>query len=211
MSMTREEKFAKKLIIKLLMQQGYRPYADILQDLDFNFTNHPKKIAALYPSEGRIVVNRGLDEHQISTVIRHEILHEYLEHESRLIKKLANEMGIKYKDISDIEISDLDNIKQVLYGDADKKFNRAADYEISNYAYTDADKDIVRQINLNGKILQGLVTEDEHPDWVDMSVEEMFDELRKLPKEKVEEPPKYYGVLIDERTFTDFDGVIYGV
>ena len=40
------------------------------------------------PGKGRIVVNETLDEKQISTVVRHEILHEYLKHERRYVQSL---------------------------------------------------------------------------------------------------------------------------
>ena len=55
--------------------------------------------------------------------------------------------------------------------------NIAGDYEISNRGYTEQDKRIARSIMLNGKVLSGLVTEDQHPDWVDLSFEEMYDRL----------------------------------
>lgn len=60
--------------------------------------------------------------------------------------------------------------------------NIAGDYEISNRGYTDADKATVRAIMLNGQILQGLVTEDQHPDWVNLSLEEMYDKLTEKKK-----------------------------
>ena len=158
------------------------------------------------PSKGRIVINRGLDEEQVSVVIRHEILHNYLEHEDRLLKKLARDANLDYDVLNDIEIQDL---KKDLYKNSD--FNIAGDYEISNLAYTDRDKQTIRQININGQILSGLVTEDEHPDWVELSVEEMYDELKKQRIQKASEPPKYYGYLIDATTFVDLNGVMYGV
>ena len=57
--------------------------------------------------------------------------------------------------------------------------NIAADFEISNRGYTDADKRNVRKIKLGDQILRGLVTEDEYPDWEDKTYEEMYDELTK--------------------------------
>lgn len=208
MSMTKEEKFAKELIQKNLSKEGYPTYARLLGYFDLNLTDRPGVIAYMEPSKGRIVVNRGLDEDQVSVVIRHEILHNYLEHESRLLKKLATEHHLSYNDLSDIEVTDLQDIKKELY--SNKNFNIAADYEISNLAYTDLDKETIRQININGRILSGLVTEDDHPDWVDLSVEEMYDELRKEAVKRAAEPPKYYGYLIDSKTFMDLNGVIYG-
>ena len=206
MPMTREEKFAKQYIQHELAKNGYPTYAQLLGYFDLNLTDRPNVIAYMEPSKGRIVINRGLDEEQVSVVIRHEILHNYLEHEDRLLKKLARDANLDYDVLNDIEIQDL---KKDLYKNSD--FNIAGDYEISNLAYTDRDKQTIRQININGQILSGLVTEDEHPDWVELSVEEMYDELKKQRIQKASEPPKYYGYLIDATTFVDLNGVMYGV
>lgn len=205
MSMTREEKFAKEYIINKLSRQGYPTYAKLLNDFDVNLTNNDDVIAFMEPSKGRIVINRGLDDDQVSVVIRHEILHQYLQHEMRLLKKLATDANMDYDKLTDIEIDDL---KRDLY--KNKDFNYAADYEISNRAYTDSDKETIRQININGRILSGLVTEDDHPDWIDMSVEEMYDELLKARKNTKPEEKRYYGQLININTFVNLNGVAYG-
>lgn len=204
--MTREEKFAKDFIQTKLSREGYPTYANLLSYFDLNLTERPDTIAYLDPSKGRIVVNRGLDEDQVSVVIRHEILHNYLEHEQRLLKKLAREANMDYDKLDDLELQEL---KQNLYKNRD--FNIAGDYEISNLAYTDRDKETIRQININGNILCGLVTEDDHPDWVELSVEEMFDKLKEEREKRLNELPKYYGYLINATTFIDLNGVIYGV
>lgn len=206
MSMTKEEKFAKEFIQTKLSKEGYPTYASLLKYFDLNLTDRPDTIAYMEPNKGRIVVNRGLDEDQVSVVIRHEILHQYLEHEQRLLKKLAREANMDYDKLNDLELQEL---KQNLYKNRD--FNIAGDYEISNLAYTDRDKETIRQININGNILCGLVTEDDHPDWVELSVEEMFDKLKEEREKRLNELPKYYGYLINATTFIDLNGVIYGV
>ena len=203
--MTREEKFAKEFIIKKLSQQGYPTYAKLLHDFDINLTKDDSVIAYMEPAKGRIVINRGLDEDQVSVIIRHEILHQYLQHEKRLLQKLAKEANLDYDQISELELSDL---KKDLY--KNKDFNIAADYEISNRAYTDKDKEIVRQINVYGRILSGLVTEDDHPDWVELTVEEMFDKLRNQRQEQPDEL-QYFGVLKDTTTFIDLNGRVFGI
>ena len=50
-----------------------------------------------------------LDEKQISTVVRHEILHEYLKHERRLLSKLAKDMDseVDFDDLDDLSIQEL--------------------------------------------------------------------------------------------------------
>jgi hypothetical protein len=57
----------------------------------------------------------------------------------RLLKKLATDANMDYDKLTDIEIDDL---KRDLY--KNKDFNYAADYEISNRAYTDSDKETIR-------------------------------------------------------------------
>jgi hypothetical protein len=57
--------------------------------------------------------------------------------------------------------------------------NCIEDFEISNKRYTAEDKKIVRTMQLNGKIIGGLVTEDHRSSWETMSLEAMYDELSK--------------------------------
>lgn len=212
MSMTREEKFAKQLIMHNLSEQGYPTYAKLLNEFDLNLTENPNVIAFMEPAKGRIVVNRGLEESQVSVVIRHEILHSYLKHEKRLLQKLARDSELDYDELINTDMQDvLDDLKNKLYSNDD--FNIAADYEISNLAYTDVDKDTIRQININGQILSGLVTEDQHPDWVDYSVEDMYQELvnqRKRDENKLDDSV-HLGQLKDKTTFIDLNGVVYGI
>ena len=212
MSMTNEEKFAKQLIMTRLSEQGYPTYSKLLNEFDLNLTENPNVVAFMEPATGRIVVNRGLEETQVSVIIRHEILHAFLKHELRLLQKLARDRGIDYDSLVDTELDELTSeLKNVLYSNDD--FNIAADYEISNLGYTDADKDAVRQININGQILSGLVTEDEHPDWIDYSVEDMYQELTRLRKKdqgKLDDST-HFGNLIDKTTFVDLNGVAYGI
>lgn len=174
MSMTREERETKNYIQNKLAEQGYPTYASILGNFDLNLTRDPNTVGFMEPGKGRIVLNRGLDENQVSVIIRHEILHYFLEHERRLLKKLAQEHNLDFDKVDDNSLTDL---KRKLY--SNDLFNIAADYEISNRGYTEDDKDDVRNILLNGQVLTGLVTEDDHPDWVDLSVEEMYDKLRE--------------------------------
>lgn len=210
MSMTREEKVAKNYLRRVLSTNGYPTYAKIFEKFDFNFTKDPGVVAYLDPEKGIIVANRGLDENQICVIIRHEILHDYLRHEKRLLNKLAAEKGLDPDDLDDLSIKDL---KKDLY--SNKNFNIAGDYEISNRGYTDRDKETVRNISLNGRILSGLVTEDDHPEWANMSIEEMFDELRKEQENIKPEENIVMGVMaplpkgITEPIFIGVDGVIY--
>lgn len=210
MSMTRQERAAKNEILSILSQNGYPTYANLLDDFDINLTEDPGVVGYMLPSKGVIVLNKGLDIEQVSTIVRHEILHEYLKHEQRLLNHL--EKSLKPKE--DLEEYSIEELKNILY--SDKSFNIAADYEISNRGYTDKDKEVIRGIKLNGQVLTGLVTEDEHPDWVDMAVEDMYDELQKLRKKdskmepEQEEEEIVYGEFVDDTTFVDHEGNVWG-
>ncbi len=159
MAVTKEEYLAKKQIMDILSKQGYPTYAHLLDFFDLNLTNDPSVVGYMIPERGVIVLNRNLDISQVSTIVRHEILHEYLSHQLRMQRHLG-------KDAYDKRTPSLHQL-----------INIAGDYEISNRGYTEKDKDIVRAIKLNGELLKGLVTEDDHPDWVDLTIEEMFDKL----------------------------------
>lgn len=207
MSMTKDERRAKDEILYVLDHTGYPTYANLLEDFDINITDDPGVVGYMLPSKGVIVLNRGLDMEQVSTIVRHEILHEYLKHEQRLLDHL--EKSLKPK--KDLEEYSIEELKEILYSNDD--FNVAADYEISNRGYTDADKEVIRGIKLNGQILTGLVTEDDHPDWVDLSVEDMYDKLQKLRKKPPKKKPEdtvIYGDFIDDTTFVDDDKEVWG-
>lgn len=157
---------AKNQILKTLNEQGYPSYSRLLELFDIYLTDDPNVVGYMLPGKAKMVLNGGLDIDQVSTITRHEILHEYLNHgmrDSEFIKKhpeyIANH--------------DLSNI--------------AADYEISNKGYTDRDKSIARAIKLGDKTLQGLVTEDQYPGWEDMTFEEMYENLLKKQQEDKEE------------------------
>ena len=160
--MTELEQAAKDQITNILNKQGYPTYSRLLDKLDVKLIDtekNPNAIAYLAVNEATIYLNPNLNINQVSTIVRHEILHEYLTHFARAEEfKKKDE---KYKGLP----HDLVNV--------------AADYDISNVGYTDADKKVARSIVLNDKVLQGLVTEDEHPDWENKTFEEMLEELAK--------------------------------
>lgn len=156
-SMTKLEQAAKSQIQSVLNKQGYPTYSRLLGLFDVNLTGNPKVIGYMEPGKAKIVLNKNLSIDQVSTIVRHEILHEYLTHAEREAK--FKEKDPKYKNLP----HDIMNI--------------AGDYEISNVGYTDADKAITRSIMLNDKVLRGLVTEDDHPGWEDKSFEEMLELL----------------------------------
>ena len=152
---------AKYEIMKILREQGYPTYAKILDLFDIYLTDDPQVIGYMVPDKALIVLNQGLSIKQVSTIVRHEIMHEFLEHAMRR-EKWESENGVK---------------------GSHQTANIAMDYEISNRAYTDADKATARSIFLNGEVLRGLVTEDQYPGWENKSFEEMYSELVKKEQE----------------------------
>lgn len=165
MAMTKIEYIAKDQIKRLLKTQGYPTYAKLFDLFDLNLTRDPNVIGYMVPGKAKIVLNIGLDKEQVSTIVRHEILHEYLNHGPR--GKAFEKQ--KYKDWYGKEGS---------VGNHDLA-NQAADWEISNRGYTDADKDVVRNIRLGDRVLQGLVTELDNPGkgWEKLTFEEMYGKL----------------------------------
>lgn len=155
-NMTRKEFLKKRIILELLREQGYPTYAKLLDMFSLHLTKDPNVVAYMDPKNYKIVVNDDLDKESVSTVIRHEILHEYFTHFAR--EQLWHEKN-KNKHIDHHTV------------------NVAADYDISNKGYTDSDKHIVRTLTINNRVMRGLVTEDDRPDLVDKSFEEMLDVL----------------------------------
>ena len=159
--MTKQEWLGKRQIMDILRKQGYPTYAYLLDFFDVHLTDNPNVIGALNLETGEIILNKGLDIDQVSVIVRHEILHEYLSH----MKRMQRHIG--------------DDAFNARTAAEHNMMNMAGDYEISNRGYTEADKRNVRRIKLNGQTLSGLVTEDDHPEWVDLSIEDMYDELKK--------------------------------
>lgn len=214
MNMDKQDRAAKSKLIKLLKTNGYKTYSKLLEKFDVKLTSDPMAIAYMKPGQALIVINKGVDIDQASVLVRHEILHEYLKHEKRLLTHLAKSQGIDPDELTDdVSLKKLnDKLKRILY--QDDTFNYAADYEISNRGYTAKDKENVRNIQLNGRILSGLVTEDDHPEWVNLSVEEMYDKLIEERKKAQEEALKtpINGFLQDDTTFVDpITGRVYGI
>lgn len=172
--MTKEEFAAKQEIIDILRRGGYKTYAELVNLFDINLTNDPDIAAAVDINKARIILNRGVPAESISTLIRHELLHRWLEHNFRLEQHVGKDKW----DRRTRREAELGNI--------------AGDYEISNRGYTKKDEEIVRNLKLrlpDGSIkpFAGLVTELDHPDWVNLSIEEMYDKLKEESDKKEQE------------------------
>ena len=180
MGMTREERATREALADKLAEQGYVTYSELFSLFDLNITYDPTTVGYMIPNKGTIVINGTLKPQTMLLIIRHEIMHEYLTHEMRLIKHVAEKHGLDPDELDDVSIED---IKNEIYKDIN--FNIAGDYEISNRAYTEQDKQDIRNLELNGQIVSGLVTEDKYPDWVDLPLEDMYDNLiDELNKQK---------------------------
>lgn len=216
MAMTAMERACKEDLLDILYKQNFGDtYLPLLEKFEINLTNDPGVVAYIDIHKGVIVINSQLDIEQVSVVVRHEIMHYKLQHEKRLLAKLARDLkGVELEQLEDLTIKELQNI---LYGDPEATFNYAGDYEISNFAYEDIlkDKDTVRNLTLNGIVVGGLVTEDDHPDWINLTIEELYDELQKQRKKDIEaiknSPKVCNGAFIDDSTFVGVDGRTYGI
>lgn len=161
---------AKKQLKKKLREQGYATYARLLDLFDVYLTDDPEHIAYMFPKKAVIVMNKNLNIDQVSTLVRHEILHEYLAHKQRQERYHSN--NPKWGKDDNPAFHQIQNI--------------AGDFEISNKGYTDRDKSIARAIKLGDQVLRGLVTEDQYPGWENMSFEEMYEKLLEENEEDIE-------------------------
>ena len=98
---------------------------------------------------------------QLNVLIRHELAHHLLAHQIRLAAALGEKTHIRTK-----FSQSLNRLKNIV-----------SDDEIANLKYSEADKEIVRTMTLNGELIGGLITEDHRKDWVNLSVVEMYKKL----------------------------------
>jgi hypothetical protein len=167
------EKKLKRKLVNLLRDDGkghhHAKYADRLELFDIQIV--PLKVdpgftAAISFDRGIIMIGEGFltdpeTFYQLNVLMRHELAHNLLMHQIRMAYKLGEPV---YNHTS-------------LSGTLHRLQNIIADDEISNRKYSEEDKSIVRNMILNGKEIGGLVTEDHRKDWINMSIEEMYDQL----------------------------------
>lgn len=177
--MTDRERKVRKALCQLLIDKGHRKYAERFWKLDFNIVDskkHPDFTAAISFDEATVFISDGFLGsgqgifNQLDVLLRHELAHNLMMHQIRLMyvfKKLhANDPDEAYEQIRcSASLHDI--------------LNCIEDFEISNKRYTSTDKKIVRAMQLNGRVISGLVTEDHRGSWQNMSLEAMYDELSK--------------------------------
>lgn len=173
--MTKREKQLKNQLIKLLEDDGkgnrHAKYADRLSKFDINIVPlkaDPNYTASISFDEAIIRVGAGFlvdpeTFYQLSVLMRHELAHNLMMHQLRMLKKLGNERWEGFA--ASYSLHDL--------------LNTIMDDEISNKKYSKADKEIVRNMWLNGRLISGLVTEDHRESWLELTLEEMFEKIEE--------------------------------
>lgn len=177
--MTDRERKVKKALCQLLIDKGHRKYAERFWKLDFNIVDskkHPDFTAAIsfddatvFISDGFLGSGQGIFN-QLDVLLRHELAHNLMMHQIRLMY-VFKKMHAHDPDTAYEHIRYSASLHEIL--------NIIEDFEISNKRYSAADKKIVRAMQLNGRVIGGLVTEDHRQSWANMSVEAMYDALSK--------------------------------
>lgn len=186
--MSARDKLVKEQLIQHLIDNGYGTYARRLKEFEVfvadMFNGVPINTAAMFPETGEIVINPGFfdlpDEdqawNQLSVLIRHEMLHFLLVHEKRLVDHMKDtdpDFESNYKKASIHQIA-----------------NYAMDWELSELGYDDHDKEVVRVMTLNGEVIGGLILSDDHPEWLNKPMEELYELVKKEVEEgRMQLPP----------------------
>lgn len=171
----------KSRISLYLRQEGYVTYADRLNDIKFViadvYKGHRVEVAAMFLESAEMVINPAMVDEtyfqgqtkkmmdQLSVLVRHELLHFLLVHNRRMEDHLAKRDPNWKKVFKGYSIYELSNY--------------AADWDLSNEGYDEHDKEIVRRMTRNGKVIGGLILSDDHPEWLNLSYEEILDKLIK--------------------------------
>ena len=180
--MTKEERKLKKRLIRLLVDKKHPKYARRFLDFDFNLVDakkFPDFTAAVSFDDATVYLSTGFlgDDpnkedpaifNQLDVLLRHELAHNLMLHQIRMMyiykQKHSNDPEAAASSLSaSMSLHHLMNVIE--------------DLEISNKRYSAADKKIVHYMTLNGKLIGGLITDELRPGWIDMSLEEMFEEL----------------------------------
>lgn len=178
--MTQEERQVKQLLLQLLKNKGHQKFAKLLEYFSVQLLpNSSSSVAYTVFDEQAIYINKGFIKNdpplapkgqreifnQLDMIVRHEICHNILRHQVRMIKQYADS-------IPEVHLSTSQSLHEVQ--------NILADFEISNLAYSAEDKKLCKNLFLNNEIVQGLVTEiDWNLDLKNASYEELDSIFRK--------------------------------
>lgn len=177
---TATEKRLKKKLIALLRDDGkghrHAKFANRLEDFIVKIvprTEDPNMTAAVSWEEVTIYVSDGFvtndDEifGQLNVVLRHELAHYLMQHNIRMLHKLT----AKYGEKGYTHLSMSKSLHEIL--------NIIMDFEISNKRYTNEDKVTMRNLIIGGRLVTALVTEDHRRQWINLPLEDMYDEIEK--------------------------------
>lgn len=152
------DRLTKEKVLELLNSQGYHTYAERLQNFDFYVADFYDgalcQTAFVNAADGYICINPGFIVdmatdgpifQQLSVIVRHELLHALLCHEKRFFDYLKE--------------TDPDFEKNYRRADLHTLANFAMDYDLGNVGYDDYDKEVVRNMTLNGQVIGGLLAE----------------------------------------------------
>lgn len=136
--MTREELLLRKELVKLLIANNHPKFARRLAKFAVNIVelkDAPGFVAAISYDEGTVYISRGLllDQktfNQLDVLMRHELAHNLLMHQVRLMRHLGDELGERFSSSA--------TLHQLL--------NIIEDWDISNTRYSEADKKIVKNL-----------------------------------------------------------------
>lgn len=174
--MTDRERKLRTSLVKLLRDDGkghhHAKYAERLSKFDINIISlkdDPNFTAAISFEEGIIYIGEGFltdpsTFFQLNILMRHELAHNLLMHEIRMMRHLGEDT---WKNVFGQSAS-LHRILNIIMDD-----------EISNKKYSDEDKQTVRNMYLNGKLIGGLVTEDHRQAWLDLPLEKMYEKVKE--------------------------------
>lgn len=176
--MTKREQELRYELCKMLIKNNHRQYAKRFWELDLNLvdsTKEPGFIAAISFDEATVFISDAFLKggptifNQLDMVLRHELAHNLMMHQIRLMHVFKHAFAASDPDEAYEQIKYSSNMHELL--------NWIEDFEISNKRYSEADKQIARELKLNGEVITGLVTEDHRASWLSMSLETMYTQL----------------------------------
>ena len=176
--MTKREREKKFELCTLLIKNNHREYAKRFWELDLNLVDankEPNFIAAISFDDATVYLSDAFFNGdpkifaQLDTVMRHELAHNLMMHQIRMMHVFKKAFEKNNPEEAYAQIKYSASMHELL--------NWIEDFEISNKRYTAADKELARALKLNGRVINGLVTEDHRAGWMDMSLETMYTQL----------------------------------
>jgi hypothetical protein len=211
--MTKHEEEVRYDLCNLLIKNNHRQYAKRFWELDLNLvdsTKEPKFIAAISFDEATVFISDAFLKggpaifNQLDTVMRHELAHNLMMHQIRMMHVFKQAFAKADPDEAYDQIRCSMSLHDLL--------NWIEDFEISNKRYSDADKAIAKNLELNGRAIHGLVTEDHRDSWVNMSLETMYNQLSNelsAINTELRNNPNWQPTKVDQHGNVEFDELSY--